>query len=144
MSFHESSRGLTPKQPTLYRLGDSGDIELLGARCEVCSNVTVASAHHGCGHCSAPPEQLHEIALSGHGKLRSFVTVHQALVPGRPAPYVFASIALAEGPVVGAIVNAPSEEGLAVGADVRATAIPIRAEGSLSSFECQFTPEVAQ
>ena len=137
MEFHE----FASRQPTLYEAGVGDAVTLLGWSCAECGAVTVASGQYGCASCGAEPDRLERRTLTGRGHLRAFVTVHQQLVPGRAAPYVFGSVVLDEGPVIGAILKVSEESSLRLGMAVAARGVAYRAEGEPEpKIECQFEP----
>lgn len=88
----------------------TGEVWLRGAECSACGRVSVPADSYGCQQCGADESSVLERTLTGSGNLIDFVTVHQQLHPERPAPCVVATIRLAEGPLVTAVIDEQEED----------------------------------
>lgn len=88
---------------------------------EACQReVLEVSVCAGCEHCFLPPgpccprcwsRQLGTRAVSGRGRVFSFVVYRRTYHPGMPAPYVVALIELEEGPrLISNVVGCSPEE----------------------------------
>ncbi len=90
----------------------ANDGRLLIQRCQACTRAVV-SPRVCCPHCQA--SHLDWVEASGRGQVISHTTVRRTHHDGfnAEAPYVFAAIALAEGPCIYAqLPNAPLEANL--------------------------------
>ena len=109
-----------PAQPALYS-GSGNPPSLNGGRCRRCGYVFFPPQHYGCESCGAPPQELEAVALSGHGKLHSFATVHLHRGKGIEAPFTVGVILLDDGPAIRSILTNRTGEGLKAGDRMRAT-----------------------
>ena len=108
---------------------------LLGQKCGCCAAVAFPPNPHGCESCGATPERLFDHPLDGYGQLRAFATTHLSSRKDLKAPFTVAVIALDGGPVIRALMTAPTDEGLSVGAAVRAKIVSLEDGGRQLRFE---------
>ena len=88
---------------------------LCGQTCKLCGRVTFPPNPYGCEQCGAPRSLLEECILSGEGRLEAFATTFHSNRKDRVVPYTVASIRLADGPVIRALMVQQTDEGLSVG-----------------------------
>jgi uncharacterized OB-fold protein len=86
--------------------------------CRRCGRTAVPVQDFGCESCGAHDTDLERIDLSGDGTVLALVTVHYHPDPVLKPPFTLASVQLAEGPVVRALLR---------GGDLR-VGVPVRAD----------------
>ncbi len=97
---------------------------LIGSRCRACARLAAPADRFGCLGCGTSVGSLDRIPLSGRGTVVTAITIFQPLVAGVTLPTVIGRIALEEGPVICAQIEAP-EELLTSGRKVEARMMPI-------------------
>lgn len=115
-------------QPELYSADRDREPALNGRRCRGCSYVFFPPQSYGCEVCGAAPAEFETIALKGRGRLQSFATVHVHHGKGIEAPFTVGVIALADGPVVRAILTERTDVGLKIGDAMRSTLVAAGAD----------------
>jgi uncharacterized OB-fold protein len=130
------------RHETLYRLANSGGIQILGSRCTACGKVSCPAAKFGCGHCGAAPERQEQATLSGSGVLDGFVVVNLDLQAERKGPFTVGVISLREGPVIEAVLEVDTDQKIKKGDPVYAVAAAVDPEvfrnSSPELVECRF------
>lgn len=89
----------------LYEKQDAA-IALQGQHCRRCGRLAFPPNPYGCEQCGASADMLENTLLSGRGRLLAFVDVNRAVRPNVTVPYTVGSIALEDGPVIRALMNA--------------------------------------
>lgn len=125
-----------PAHPALYAHAGDGTLDLLYLACGACGALTFPSSAYGCRQCGAPAEAGRTERRPGLARLRRAVTVHQALTPALPAPYVIGELELAPGLIEEAVLGVADESGLTPGMTLRA--VPAPSEDG--RFVCRFVP----
>ena len=124
--------------PSLYTLADDGhSLNFHFARCSRCGGLSFPANAPGCMHCGAVIEEADKLLLPGEGTLLECVTLHVALVPGRPAPSIAGDILLAEGVVEEGVIAVSDESVLKPGMRLKAVAEMEEGEGV---YACRFVP----
>jgi uncharacterized OB-fold protein len=118
---------------------DSTPPALRGQRCGICDAVAFPPNPYGCEKCGAPATKLIDQALAGRGRLRAFATTFIPPRKDMPAPFTVASIALADGPVVRALLTSPTDESLSIGDEVQAVLVSIPTENGAQT-QLRFAP----
>lgn len=70
---------------------------------------------YGCPACGAPADAVAESSSTGHGRLAGFATVHAALSPERPTPFVVGNVKLDDGPFLTVVLDVAKEAELEIG-----------------------------
>ncbi len=102
-----------------------GPPALSGQQCLLCERISFPPNPYGCESCGAPVQELEAKLLNGRGRVMAFVTVNRAIRPNIEVPYRVASIALDEGPVIRALMNASADAVLQVGDTVEAELVAV-------------------
>lgn len=79
---------------------------LRGQHCRLCGHVAFPPNPYGCENCGGSGDALEGRMLAGRGRLLAFVSVNRAVRPNVAVPYTVGSIALEDGPVIRALMNA--------------------------------------
>ena len=114
---------------------------LCGQCCKSCGRISFPPNPFGCEQCGAPPTQLEDRTLKGEGRLEAFATTFHANRKDMKVPYTVASIRLADGPVIRALMVQQTDEGLSVGQTVRAVLTTPGPEGSDADPQLRFMPD---
>jgi uncharacterized OB-fold protein len=87
---------------------------LLGTRCGACDAAFFPPLGVGCEICGAAEESLRSAPLRATGRLQAFATVFRHPGTDIETPFTVAEIELDDGPVVRALMLAPTDDDLAV------------------------------
>jgi uncharacterized OB-fold protein len=132
---------LTLYKPALYSQSESGEIALLGGRCE-CGYVFFPMQQFGCERCGRHGNSLQPHALRGRGTLIASATVHLHADKRRIAPFVVGTIALDDGPVVRTLLTeAPLRQADAVRVMATLALVKIGDDAS-EAYDLRFQPIV--
>jgi len=116
-------------KPSLYSVTGTPDAPacpaLLGADCNNCGHIFFPPQRYGCERCGST--RLGTRQLSGVGLLTAWARVHLHRSKSREAPFTIGTIALADGPVIRAIVE-DKGEALRPGMRVGSALIIVEAE----------------
>lgn len=121
----------------LYAIGPTSAPVLLGGRCE-CGFVFFPMQTFGCERCGRNGVALTPCSLAGHGRLRSFATVHLHADDKRKTPFVIGAIELDDGPIVRTLLDGVSAERNIAGARVEAVLIAVDAESGAQALDLRF------
>ncbi len=102
---------------------EGASTHLRGQRCGRCGRVSFPPNPYGCESCGTFGEDVADMRLPGKGRLLAFVTTNHANQRDIPVPYTVASIALESGPVIRALMNTPTDEGLKINDAVEAVLV---------------------
>ena len=131
-------------KPALYRAegspGTPAVPALIGGVCEACGHVFFPMQTYGCERCGAV--SLSPRLLAGTGRLVASARVHLHAGKGREAPFTVGTIALDDGPVVRTLLA--DDGGLAPGARMTTTLVPVRDAEGAERLDLRFRPEAAQ
>lgn len=92
-------------------------IVIMGHRCTRCDRAAFPPDPYGCEQCGAEAEQLEPVELGARGKIHSVATVHRHHDKSMETPFTVATIVLADGPSVKAVLIGDLTDA-EVGADV--------------------------
>lgn len=90
---------------------------IVGHRCQSCERVAFPPDPYGCEQCGAEADQLDPIDLRAQGTIHSVATVHRHHGDSMETPFTVATIVLADGPSVKAVLIGDTADA-AVGTDV--------------------------
>jgi uncharacterized protein len=126
--------------PELYAADPALEPALIGRRCRACGYVFFPPQSYGCEVCGALASEFDTIALKGRGTLKSFATVHVHHGKGIEAPFTVGVIALAEGPVVRAVLIERTDTGLKIGDTMHSVLVSAGADDNANQIvELRFT-----
>ena len=122
-------------KPALYTQS-AGGIALQGGRCS-CGYVFFPMQRYGCERCGQTGDALSPYALSGNGTLIAWVKVHVHADMRRAVPFIVATIALDDGPVIRTLLTDVPSPGVT---RVSASLAPIQTDTASEMLDLRFVP----
>ena len=112
------------KSPSLYREQGTDALPerpaLRAVRCR-CGYVAFPPQRRGCEVCGGTGDALSERLLTGRGRLLSQATVHRHAQAAPPVPFTVVEVAMADGPVVRALLASRAVGELSPGTELVTT-----------------------
>lgn len=134
-------QALKPELYTVPTEGSDALAQLRGGRC-ACGHVFFPMQTYGCEVCGRTGDALQPALLDGRGTLVASARVLLHAAKDRQAPFVIASIKLADGPVVRTLLAEDSTERMPIGTPLQTCLVEVgRTDSGQALVDLRFTPQ---